>query len=89
VDKGFSADEDVEVVIRPEDIRVVPPEDAPLVGMVESVIFKGVHYEMTVGAHGYNWLIHSTRSEEEGTKIGMNILPDDIHIMRAPKEVQA
>ncbi|MDL2233154.1 ABC transporter ATP-binding protein [Ruminococcaceae bacterium OttesenSCG-928-L11] len=86
VDAGFGIDEDVEVVIRPEDIKVVDPEGAPIVGVVESVIFKGVHYEMTVGAHGFQWMIHSTLSEEEGTKIGMNILPNDIHIMRRTEE---
>jgi len=85
VDSGFSEDEDVEVVIRPEDIKIIEPEDAPIVGVVESIIFKGVHYEITVGAHGYKWLIHTTRSEEEGTKIGMNILPNDIHIMKKQK----
>jgi spermidine/putrescine transport system ATP-binding protein len=82
VDAGFGENEDVEVVIRPEDIKIIPPEDAPIVGVVESIIFKGVHYEITVGAHGRQWLIHTTRSEEEDTKIGMNVLPDDIHIMR-------
>ena len=86
VDKGFAPNEEVEVVVRPEDIKVVAPDEAPIVGVVETVTFKGVHYEMTVGAHGIQWLIHSTRSEEEGTKIGMAILPDDIHIMRVSKE---
>jgi spermidine/putrescine transport system ATP-binding protein len=86
VDKGFGENADVEVVIRPEDIKVVSPDDAPIVGVVESVIFKGVHYEMTVGAHGFQWMIHSTLKEDEGTKIGMNVLPDDIHIMRPSSE---
>jgi spermidine/putrescine transport system ATP-binding protein len=88
VDSGFGSDEDVEVVVRPEDIKIISPEEAPLVGMVESIIFKGVHYEITVGAHGFKWLIHTTRFEEEGTKIGMNILPDDIHIMRKMNEAE-
>ena len=81
VDSGFGENTDVEVVVRPEDIKIVPPEDAPIVGVVESIIFKGVHYEIRVGAHGLDWLIHTTLSEEEGAKIGMNILPNDIHIM--------
>ena len=55
---------------------------APLSGMVESVIFKGVHYEMIVDAHGYKWMIHSTRSEQPGAFIGMEVAPFDIHIMR-------
>ena len=82
VDAGFGENVDVGVVVRPEDIKIVTPEDAPIVGVVESVIFKGVHYEIAVGAHGLNWLIHTTRFVDEGTKIGMNILPNDIHIMR-------
>ena len=86
VDKGFEAEEEVDVVIRPEDIKIVPPDDSDLVGVVESVIFKGVHYEMIVGAHGFQWKIHSTLSEEEGTRIGMDIAPNDIHIMRKSEE---
>lgn len=86
VDKGFGNGKEVDVVIRPEDIKVVSADDAPIVGVVESSIFKGVHYEMTVGAHGFNWLIHSTMSEEVGSKIGMRILPDDIHIMEKIEE---
>ncbi|MFV0400998.1 MAG: spermidine/putrescine ABC transporter ATP-binding protein [Oscillospiraceae bacterium] len=89
VDKGFDDEEDVEVVIRPEDIKVVPPDDGQLVGVVESIIFKGVHYEMMVGAHGFTWMIHSTLGEEEGTRIGMNILPNDIHIMKKGREDSA
>ena len=81
VDKGFAKEADVDVVVRPEDIKIVSPEDGALVGVVESVIFKGVHYEIAVGAHGHTWIIHSTLAEEAGTRIGMNILPNDIHIM--------
>lgn len=86
VDKGFEADQEVDVVVRPEDIKIVDPDDGQLSGVVESVIFKGVHYEMLVGAHGFRWKIHSTLSEEEGTLIGMNILPNDIHIMHKTEE---
>lgn len=86
VDKGFLPEEEVDVVIRPEDIKMVDPDEGQLSGVVESVIFKGVHYEMIVGAHGYNWKIHSTLSEEEGTYIGMKILPNDIHIMHQMEE---
>ena len=49
---------------------------------MESVIFKGVHYEITVDAHGYKWLIHSTQSQPAGAHIGMNVRPEDIHIMK-------
>ena len=83
VDSGFPENSDVEVVIRPEDIKIIGPDSAPIVGVVESIIFKGVHYEIKVGAHGLHWVIHTTLSEEVGEKIGMNILPNDIHIMRA------
>jgi len=86
VDKGFGENEEVQVVVRPEDVKVVAYEDGPIDGIVESVIFKGVHYEMTVDSHGFKWLIHSTKKEDVGKVIGMDILPDDIHIMRAEEE---
>ena len=82
VDKGFNLNERVDVVIRPEDIIVGDYETSPISGQVESVIFKGVHFEITVDAHGYKWLIHSTQSPEVGALIGMNVKPSDIHIMR-------
>jgi spermidine/putrescine transport system ATP-binding protein len=85
VDAGFGGNENVEVVIRPEDVKIVTPENAPIVGVVESIVFKGVHNEIIVGVHGSKWTIHTTRSEEVGAKIGMNILPNDIHIMRKNK----
>ncbi|MBE6906428.1 MAG: ABC transporter ATP-binding protein [Ruminococcaceae bacterium] len=81
VDKGFGILERVDVVIRPEDIRIVDPENAPITGVVESVIFKGVHFEMLVEAHGRRWMIHSTRCEQPGSFIGMEVDPFDIHIM--------
>ena len=86
VDKGFGKDELVDVVIRPEDIKVVPQQEGAIVGVVQNVIFKGVHYEMTVDALGYNWIIHSTRSEEPGSIIGMNVTPEDIHIMHKSED---
>ena len=82
VDKGFAPNERVDVVIRPEDIIVGDYETSPISGVVESVVFKGVHYEITVDAHGYKWLIHSTLSQEVGALIGMNVKPFDIHIMK-------
>ncbi len=81
VDKGFAPKEIVDVVIRPEDIEVVPVDDGKISGVVESVIFKGVHYEMQVNACGMTWLIHSTKQEKVGDVIGMNIAPENIHIM--------
>ena len=81
VDYGFKANEKVDVVIRPEDIDIVPVEDGKMTGEVLSVLFKGVHYEMTVEGAGFTWIIHSTQSQEPGSSIGMNIDPFDIHIM--------
>jgi len=86
VDKGFAPNEAVEVVIRPEDVKIIPPEGAPIVGVVESIVFKGVHNEIIVGTLGSRWTIHTTLSEDVGTKIGMNILPNDIHIMKKSRD---
>ncbi len=80
VDKGFEKNQPVDVVIRPEDI-VVTSGDAPLSGVVEDVVFKGVHFEMTVNVDGCQWLIHSTRAQQVGSTIGMTVDPFDIHIM--------
>ena len=86
VDKGFEKDELVDVVIRPEDIKVVPQQEGAIVGVVENVVFKGVHYEITVDALGYKLIIQSTRSEEVGSIIGMNVTPEDIHIMHKSED---
>jgi spermidine/putrescine transport system ATP-binding protein len=86
VDKGFGENQEVEVVVRPEDVKVVSYEAGMLDGVVENVIFKGVHYEITVDSHGFTWMIHSTKSEEVGALIGMDVYPDDIHIMRRGEE---
>ena len=86
VDKGFEENERVEVVIRPEDIKVVPAQEGALRGIVESIIFKGVHYEMTVDGHGYKWMIHSTLSQQPGAEIGMSLYPEDIHIMKRTED---
>ncbi len=82
VDKGFKPGESVQVVVRPEDIKIVSQEDGEFSGIVESVTFKGVHYEMLASASGYNWMIHSTQPQEVGAVIGMHLDPEDIHIMR-------
>ena len=86
VDGGFEPNEIVDVVIRPEDIKIVPSVMGDITGIVETVIFKGVHYEMIVDACGYKWTIHSTQSEEEGSIIGMKVTPMDIHIMHKTEE---
>ena len=81
VDKGFGKNAPVDVVIRPEDIEVIPPEEAQLVGVVEDVVFKGVHFEMSVRCENCQWLIHSTVAQKVGEKIGMTVSPDNIQIM--------
>ncbi|MGN0587904.1 MAG: spermidine/putrescine ABC transporter ATP-binding protein [Ruminiclostridium sp.] len=86
VDKGFSPDETVDVVVRPEDVKIIPASEAKLTGIVESVVFKGVHYEMIVDSVDHKWMIHSTKYEPEGTMIGMTFDPYDIHIMKKLKE---
>ena len=82
VDKGFGRDEQVDVVIRPEDLVLIPVEEGNLKGKVESVTFKGVHYEMIVKVDGFDWKIHSTIMKEVGTEVGLYVLPENIHIMK-------
>ena len=79
---GFEKNENIEVVIRPEDIKMVEPNEGMLKGIVTSVVFKGVHYEMAVQENENTWFIHSTKMAEEGSMLGMDIYPEDIHIMR-------
>ena len=86
VDKGFRPKEIVQVVVRPEDIQIVPAIQGQLTGLVENVIFKGVHYEMHVRQAGYEWIIHSTQAAQVGELIGMCIGPDEIHIMKRETE---
>ncbi len=81
VDEGFGENTPVDVVIRPEDIKLVPPKEAQLNGVVESVIFKGVHYEMLIDAYDYRWIVHSTQAAEKGSAVGLTFVPYDIHIM--------
>lgn len=81
VDKGFQKDEPVDVVIRPEDIDVVEPDQGHLSGTVTSVNFRGVHYEIIVDVRGFKWMIQSTDFQPAGKQIGLVLQPDDIHIM--------
>ena len=82
VDKGFKEREIVDVVIRPEDLEITSPDKGLLKGVVTSVTFKGVHYEMIAKSDDYNWMIHSTIMKPEGTKIGMKVIPENIHVMK-------
>ena len=82
VDKGFKKDEPVDVVIRPEDIDVLPEGQGMLSGKVTSVTFKGVHYEIIVDIDGFKWMIQTTQKSEVGDTIGISIKPDEMHIMK-------
>ncbi len=86
VDKGFGVNKPVDVVIRPEDIDLVKPEDGTLCGVVTHLIFKGVHYEMEVTTpDGFEWLVHSTDMFPVGQKVGIHVDPFDIQIMNKPE----
>ena len=82
VDSGFQKDEPVDVVIRPEDIDIVPEEEGQLTGTVTEVTFKGVHYDIIVVFRGFKWLIRTTDFSPVGAKIGVKIDPDGFHIMK-------
>ena len=82
LDKGFKNGEPVDVVIRPEDIHIVPPEDGHLSGTVTSVTFKGVHYEIIVDIKGFKWMIQTTACQAVGDVIGIRLSPDDMHVMK-------
>ena len=86
VDKGFEPKERVQVVVRPEDFKIVPADKGKISGIVETIIFKGVHYEIMVDAMGYKWKIHTTQYVEPGTLIGMDVAPMDIHIMKRTED---
>ena len=81
VDKGFAPNEPVDVVIRPEDVDIVPPEQGHLCGTVTSVTFKGVHYDTIVDFKGFKWLIQTTDYCPVDAYIGIRLNPEDIHIM--------
>lgn len=85
VDTGFGTNQPVDVVIRPEDIDLVKPEEGTMEGIVTGLIFKGVHYEMDVMANGHEWLVHSTDMFAVGTKVGIHVDPFDIQIMHKPE----
>ena len=85
VDKGFGHNKPVDVVIRPEDIDLVKPEEGTLTGVVTHLIFKGVHYEMEVTTpNGFEWLVHSTDMFPVGQEVGIHIEPFEIQIMNKP-----
>ena len=87
VDKGFEKNEAIEVVIRPEDFEMVKYEEGMLKGTVTSVIFKGVHYEIEVKDENHTWILHNTKHAEIGSKIGLSLDPESIHIMKKESDV--
>ena len=81
VDSGFAENEPVDVVIRPEDIKL-SNKPGRLMGTVNSVVFRGVHYEMVVKTPYFDFTVQSTLMEPVGTEVSLTILPNDIHIMK-------
>ena len=85
LDGGFDENEPVDVVIRPEDIDIVPVEQGQLVGTVTNVTFKGMQYDIIVDFRGFKWLIQTTDHSPVGARIGIKIDPDGIHVMKKSK----
>ena len=85
VDVGFGENRPVDVVIRPEDLILVPVEKGLIRGRVTSLVFKGVHYEMEIEAMDYTWLVQSTRLAEVGSEVGLWVDPFNIQIMKKPE----
>jgi len=85
VDRGFGENRPVDVVIRPEDVELVPRGKGTMPGVVSHVIFKGVHYEMEVQAGGFEWLVHSTRLFDVGSEIDIKVDPFNIQVMNRPE----
>jgi spermidine/putrescine transport system ATP-binding protein len=80
VDRKFNS-QDVDVVIRPEDIEIGAPSENTVNGVVRSVVFKGVHYEMLIECGEIEWTVQSTDRVAEGTWVGLSFEPDEIHVM--------
>ena len=82
LDKGFAKNEQVDIVVRPEDVDVVDVEKGMLSGTVTQATFKGDYYEIIVDINGFKWMIQSTDGVEVGSVIGLYIEPDAIHVMK-------
>ena len=86
VDTGFEKNEPVDVVIRPEDVELGPPEGGQTTGTVTSIIFKGVHYEIQVkSAIDITFMAQTTQNFPVGSFVGINVIPDNFQIMHKPK----
>ncbi len=86
VDSGFGEDKPVDVVIRPEDVLLVGEDVGQVTGVIKSVLFKGVHYEMMIDAGHSIWKVHSTTMQPEGSRVGLSVVPFNIHIMHPMQE---
>ncbi len=82
LDKGFKDGESVDIVVRPEDVKIVSEDEGMIVGRVQTVTFKGVHYEMNVKCEDFEWTVHSTTMAPVDSIVGIKLTPDDIHIMK-------
>lgn len=85
LDSGFAPGEQVDAVVRPEDVDIVDPSQGMLVGVVTSVVFKGVHFEIIVEIDDFKWMIQTTDFHPQGARVGLIIEPDAIHIMKKSK----
>lgn len=85
VDEGFGRNRPVDVVIRPEDVELVAPEQGVMEGDVTSLIFKGVHWEIDVVANGYEWMVQTTQMHPVGSHVGIRVAPFNIQIMNKPE----
>ncbi len=89
VDRGYHNGEVIDVVIRPEDLRLISPDAAKIKGVVDTVIFKGVHYEIIVYVNEREYIIHSTQSATVGATVGLDVAPEDIHVMEVEGLINA
>ncbi|MGN1409178.1 MAG: spermidine/putrescine ABC transporter ATP-binding protein [Eubacteriales bacterium] len=85
LDSGFGVNEPVDIVVRPEDVDIVRKGDGMLDGIVSSVTFRGVHFEIIVDIGGFKWMIQTTDEHHEGDEVGLFIEPDAIHVMKKSK----
>ena len=86
VDKGFTENEEIDVVIRPEDIVLSEKRENRITGIVDDITFKGVHYEITVMVEDKEYVIHSTDIVKIGEVVSLNFDPDEIHVMKRSNE---
>jgi spermidine/putrescine transport system ATP-binding protein len=86
VDKGFLPNEEIEVVLRPEDLILSAPKDGQLTAAVTNITFMGVHYEIILEGEYRTYKAQTTQYYEVGTKLGISVLPDNIHVMQKMKE---